>query len=145
MYADPEFSRQRGLSVGASECEAFVDGESDGAFTVSIRRILPTDDLQPEFKPFVGSSITVRYSEAWEPPDESDRDATFAIDILGVPARATGSLRLVPEDASTSLSIRGTVTTHVPFLAGLVTRAIIDSLNDAIGKELEAADSWLKT
>jgi hypothetical protein len=62
---------------------------------------------------------------------------------MGVPARATGSLCLISEGASTALSIRGTITTHVPFLASLVTKAILDSLHDAISKEIEAADSWL--
>lgn len=143
MYADCEFARERGMSVGASECDAMVDGDAGGAFSVAIRRVLPTDDLQPEFKPFFGSTITVRYSEAWEPPGDGNREATFAMDIPGVPARATGSLKLVSEGGSTNLALRGMVTTRVPFLAGLVTRAILDSLNEAIGQELDTADSWL--
>lgn len=143
MYADPEFERKRGMSVGASECDAMVDGSAAGAFSVAIRRILPTDNLQPEFRPFIGSTITIRYSEAWEPPGANGREATFAVDIPGVPARATGSLMLTPEGTSTHLAVRGTVTTHVPFMAGLVTRAILESLNGAIEKELEAADAWL--
>ena len=85
----------------------------------------------------------MRYSEAWEPPEGADRVATFAVDIMGVPARATGSLCLISQGESTALSIKGSVTTHVPFLAGLVTKAIMDSLHDAISKEIEAADSWL--
>jgi hypothetical protein len=139
MYADVEFVRERGMSVGASECDVMVDGSPGDGFSVAIRRILPTDNLQPNYRPFLGSTVTIRYSEAWEPPDDGNREATFAVDIPGVPARATGSIRLTPEGTSTSLSLRGTVTTHVPFLAGVVTQAILDSLAEAIDRELETA------
>ncbi|MBN2176639.1 MAG: DUF2505 domain-containing protein [Demequinaceae bacterium] len=143
MYANADFAHERGLAVGASECDAIVDGDAGTAFTVAIRRTMATDGLQPEFRPFLGSSVTVRYSEAWEPPGEGVREGTFAIDIVGVPARAAGTIRLAARGDSTELTLRGTVSVHMPFLAGLVTQAIIDSLAEAIEKELVAADAWL--
>jgi hypothetical protein len=143
MYANEEFAHERALATGASECDTIVDGDPSTAFTVAIRRIMSTEGIQPEFRPFIGSSITVRYSEAWEAPGEERREGTFAIDIVGVPARAAGTLSLVARDGTTDFSIRGTVTAHVPFLAGLVTQTIIDSVSDGLVKELAAADAWL--
>ena len=143
MYANEEFADERGRATGASECDTVVDGDASTAFTVAIRRILQTEGIQPEFKPFIGSSITVRYSEAWEPPDNDLREGTFAIDIVGVPARAAGTLTLVSKGDTTDFSLRGTVSAHVPFLAGLVTQAIIDSVATSLDKELTAADAWL--
>ncbi len=143
MYANEEFAQERGMATGSSECDTVVDGDASTAFTIAIRRILPTEGVQPEFRPFIGSSITVRYTEAWEPPNGDRREGTFAIDIVGVPARAAGTLSLISEGDATSFSLRGAVTAHVPLLAGLVTQAIIDSVATSLDKELAAADAWL--
>ena len=143
MYFDEEFARERGLATGAADCEAVVDGAPDGAFTVVIRRTMPTDGVQPDFKPFIGPSISVRYTEAWLEPEGEGREATFAIDIVGVPARAAGTVSLTRHGETTALSVRGTISTRVPFLAGLVTQAVVDSVSEALDRELAAADRWL--
>lgn len=143
MFASEEFARERGLSTGSTECDTVVDGDPASAFTVAIRRTLSTDGIQPEFRPFIGSSITVRYTEAWQAPGVDRREGTFAIDIVGVPARAAGTLSLVAHDGLTDYSIRGTITAHVPFLASLVQKAILDSVNTGLDQELAAADAWL--
>lgn len=145
MYASEEFTDQRGMAIGASECDTVVDGDASTSFTVAIRRTLLTEGIQPEFKPFIGPSIAVRYTEAWEPPANDVREGTFAIDIVGVPARAAGTLSLTSEGDTTRFSLRGAVTAHAPFLAGLVTQAIIDAVATGIDKELATADAWLST
>jgi hypothetical protein len=143
MLADADFERERGLSVGATECEASVHEEEDGGFSVAIRRTMPTEGIQPEFRPFIGSSITVRYSEVWEPPDGESRHGTFAIEIVGVPVRAAGTVSLSPDGDATAYDVQGTVTAQMHFLGSLVTQAVVSALDAGVDRECEAAESWL--
>ncbi len=143
MYADEAFARMRGLATGATECDAVVDGDSSGAFSVAIRRVMPTEGLQPEFRPWIGPSITVRYTEAWEPPSDSARHGTFAVEIVGAPARATGTVSLSREGDATAFVLQGTVVAKVPFLGALVTQAVVDAIGQGLDRELAAADDWL--
>jgi hypothetical protein len=143
MYADEEFAHKRGLATGATECDAIVDGDASGAFSVAIRRVMPTEGLQPEFKPWIGPSITVRYTEAWEPPRTDRRDGTFAVEIVGAPVRAAGTLSLTPNGDRTTLALEGTVTAKLPFLGALVTQAVIDAVAQGLDREFAAGDVWL--
>jgi hypothetical protein len=143
LFASQDFSHERGLSTGATECDAVVDGDPSGAFSVAIRRVMPTEGLQPEFKPWIGPFITVRYTEAWEPPNGSTREGTFAMEIVGAPARATGTLLLAQQGDDTTYTIDGSVTARVPFLGALVTQAVVTAIEHGLEQELATADAWL--
>lgn len=144
MYADREFSQSRALAPGATEAEAVVDGDPSGAFNVMIRRVMPTDGIQPDFKPFIGAFITVRYTEAWEPPGaDGARDGTFAVEIVGVPSRASGVLAIVARGDRSTYLLRGTVEANVPILGGLVEQAVTDAIASGAQAEFAAADAWI--
>ena len=143
MFADPDFVRARSEGAGARNVEVVVDGEPGANFTVAVRRTMPTASVPQEFRGLVGDSLAVRYSEAWEEPDDDMRDGTFAVEIVGVPARASGTLALVGRDAHTALSVEGVVKTTMPLLAGLIEKAIADALNSVLTSELQTADEWL--
>ncbi len=143
MYSDAEFAAARAVATGAIESDVVIDGEVDNAFTVAIRRTMPTDDVQPDFKGFVGDTISVRYTEAWEAPDGDGRVGTFALEIVGAPARAAGAIAIAPEGSGSIFTIDTTVSTSMPFLAQLVTEAVAEALERGIAQEFETADAWL--
>lgn len=146
MYADEGFARARGVASGAIESDAIVDGDVSSTFTVAIRRTIPTDGIQPEFRPFVGPSIAVRHTEVWEAPSggEGDRDGTFAIEVVGVPAHAAGTLELRRDGEGSTIAIAGVVTATLPFLAGAVAQAVASAMSDALTREFAAGDAWLE-
>jgi hypothetical protein len=143
MYSNEGFAAERGRAAGATECDAMVDIDPSGSFSVAIRRVMPTEGLQPEFRPWIGPSVTVRYTEVWEAPGESQRDGTFAVEIVGAPVRATGTVSLAPHGNTTIFTLQGTVTAKLPFLAQLVTQAAIDAVEKGLDREFAAGDAWL--
>jgi hypothetical protein len=143
MYADEAFALARGSATGATECDAIVDGDASEAFSVAIRRVMPTEGLQPEFRPWIGPSVTVRYTEVWEPPRGTIREGTFAVEIVGAPVRAAGTLSLSPEGDTATFTLQGTVTARVPFLGALVTQAVVDAVGYGLEREFATGDAWL--
>ncbi len=68
MLADPQYARVRVEASGATVERADVTGTADGAFTVTTRRSLPTEQIPAQVRSFVGSTLEVRQVEAWEAP-----------------------------------------------------------------------------
>ena len=143
MFADEEFARQRAHAGGASGSDVVVDGDLDGEFTVSIRRIVPSASIPSEFRSFVGRDLTVRYVEAWQAPDGDDRVGTFALEIVGAPGHARGALGVAPVPGGAEFIATGEVAVNVPLIGGMIERAVADAVRDGLSKELAAADAWL--
>ena len=143
MFANEDFCRVRAEASGAIECDVLVDGKSEESFTTLIRRTLPTERIRPDFVPLVGKTLSVRYTEVWEEPAGDDRSGTFAVEIVGAPARASGSYTMTEDRGETVLSATGAVTATLPFLAHLITEAIVKALTEATEAEFAAGDEWL--
>ncbi|GIG55370.1 DUF2505 domain-containing protein [Demequina activiva] len=143
MLANREFASARGAASGARHPEVDVEGTADEGFTVAIRQGMPASTIPAEFRSFVGSEITVRYTEVWEPPQGEDRHGTFAVEIVGAPGHAAGSLSLVPEGAGSRFLVDGSVTVKVPLFGAMIEKAVGESVLKGLRAELAAADEWL--
>ncbi len=143
MYADESFSRERARATGAAESDVLINGTADGAFDVVIRRIIGTESVRSDFRGFLGSTIAVNYIEAWTEPEGETRDATFAVEIVGAPARAAGSVTLEPEGAGSRMSLEGNVTSSAFLISAAVAQAVGEALAVGIEQEFDAADAWL--
>lgn len=143
MYADERFARARADATGAVESDVLVDGEPGGPFSVSIHRVIPTDTVRADVRGLVGRTITVRYTEAWDEPDGEDRHGTFAVEIVGAPARAAGTMTLTPDGTDTDVAIEGTVRSSALLLSGTIAQAVGEALETGIEREFAAADVWL--
>jgi hypothetical protein len=141
--ADEAVARARAEASGASEVDVVVDTADDGTVTVSSRRVLPTERLDPGVRPFVGSSLSVRYSEAWAPPSADAASGTFAVEVAGVPGRASGTLELRADGEGTSLAVQGDVLVTIPLLGGAVTTVLAQALEKGLQDELGAVESHL--
>lgn len=143
MFASEEFAQRRARAAGATDAEVVVDGDANGDFTVSIRRIVPSSSIPAEFRSFVGSDLTVRYVEAWQAPDGDDRVGTFVVEIVGAPGHARGALGVAPAGDGTEFIATGEVSVNVPLIGGMIERGVAEAVRDGLTKELLAADAWL--
>ena len=143
MYADEAFSRERARATGATQADVLIDGTADGAFDVVVRRTMATEGVRSDFRGFLGSTIAVTYTEAWAEPEGDSRTATFAVEIVGAPARAAGSVTLVPEGTGSRMTLEGTVTSNAFLISTAVAQAVAEALTIGVKQEFEAAGAWL--
>ncbi|WP_430868512.1 DUF2505 domain-containing protein [Demequina aurantiaca] len=145
MLADEEFAATRANASGAAGQDVLIDGEPDGAFTVLIRRTVPSDSIPSEFRGFVGKELTVKYTEAWEPPNpqEPDRVGTFAMEIQGAPGHVAGAIGLTPGNGKVEFLATGQISVSVPIIGAIIERTIAKTMEQGFVAELAAADVWL--
>lgn len=143
MYADEGFSRERARATGATESDVLIDGTADGAFDVIIRRVITTEGVRSDFRGLLGSTVSVNYTEAWTEPEGESRDATFAVEIVGAPARAAGSVTLEPDGSGSRMSLEGNVSSSAFLISAAVAQAVGEALAWGIEQEFDAADAWL--
>ena len=145
MFRDESYARERALAAGATDADIATDDFEDGAFTVAVRRTVPSTSIPSEFRSFISSELVVRYTEAWAAPtaDESSREGTFAVEILGAPGHARGSLVLKADGDGTAFGIAGDLQANVPLVGALVEQAIGGAITKSLPLELAAADAWL--
>lgn len=143
MLASEDFGRARAQASGAKTIDAVVDGRPDDEFTVYIRRVIPASTIPVEFRSFVGNSLDVKYTEAWEAPGESERVGTFAVEISGAPGHVAGALELRPHGEGTTFFAVGNATAPVPLFGTMIEKAVSEAVVSAFKEELACADSWL--
>jgi hypothetical protein len=143
MLVNEGFATRRGRSGGASECDVLVDGTAVDGFQVSIRRVVPSTTIPAEFRSFVGSSLTVKYAEVWEPATATGRIGTFAAEIVGTPGHVSGALDLSPEGGGTEFRAVGNVVVQLPLVGPMIERAIVSAVTQVFDAELQLADAWL--
>lgn len=145
MLKNEDCARERAKAAGAAGVDVMVDVLPDGAFTVSVRRTVPSASIPAEFRSFVGSELSVRYTEAWDAPsdDVEGREGTFAMEIAGAPGHARGSLVLTPDGDATAFGLAGEVQAPVPLVGPMVEKTVVAAIEVSLPRELEAADAWL--
>lgn len=143
LFADESFAQARGDSAGSGHADAIVDGTPATGFAVSIRQAVPAESIPSEFRSVVGSNLSVRYSEVWEPATAPARLGTFAVEIIGAPGHATGTLRLEPDGDITRFTVDGDVTVRIPLVGPMIEKAVATAVAKTLRKELSTADEWL--
>lgn len=135
MLADEEFVRRKLAASGALDSSYDVLREGE-AFTITTRRTMPTDQVPSRFRSLVGQSLDVRLVEAWEAPQaDGTRSGTLALDIAGVPVRATGRMLLRPSGEGSSQSFSGDVTASIPLFGKPIEKAAADAVDKVLAVE----------
>ncbi|RMI04628.1 DUF2505 domain-containing protein [Cellulomonas triticagri] len=147
MLADPVYVRAKVRASGAEELHVDVAPGEGGAFTVTTRRALPTDQIPPNVRSFVGSRLEVRQVEAWEPAAaDGTRAGTVAVEIAGAPVRLAGTVTLAAapsgEGAST-ITYDGELKAHVPLFGAAVEQAAAKAVRAALEAEEGVAREWV--
>jgi hypothetical protein len=160
MLADESFVRwraERSGGPGAEVEQVDVTGAAEGAFTVAVRRTLPTDQIPAHVRSFVGGGLEIRQAEAWEAEHAGVRRGTVSLEIAGAPVRLTGTVRLAPDataaadgtagDGSASntsvLTYDGEVRASVPLFGGAIEEAAAEAVRTALAAEERAGQEWL--
>lgn len=143
MLADESFARVRGEASGATLIDLLVDGDASTDFRVSLRREVPTSSIPAEMRTLVGSRLVITYTEAWEPPEESERIGTFSVEVMGAPGHVAGALGLRPDGDGTEMLATGSVSVAMPLVGPMIERALVGSVTKTLESELTAADEWL--
>ncbi|WP_084104940.1 DUF2505 domain-containing protein [Demequina sp. NBRC 110056] len=143
MLADRTFAERRGAASGSGSPDVQVEGTVAEGFSVTIRQQVPSSSIPAEFRSFVGSSLAVRYTEVWEPAVGPDRTGTFAVEIVGAPGHAAGSLALVPDGDGTRFVAAGAISVRVPLVGAMIESAVGDAVVKGLEAELAVADAWL--
>ncbi|MBO0901973.1 DUF2505 domain-containing protein [Cellulomonas sp. zg-ZUI222] len=145
LLADPAYVHAKVRAAGAVEQQVDVTGSADAAFTVTSRRALPTAQIPPHLRPFVGDRIDVRQVEAWEAPaPDGSRSGTVVVEIAGAPVRVTGRTSLVAAGPDAArVTYDGEVRAAVPLFAAAVEEAAATAVRGALGTEETVAARWL--
>ena len=145
LLADPEYVHDKVRATGALEQHVDVTGSADGAFTVTTRRALPTDQIPAHLRSFVGNQIDVRQVEAWEAPAaDGARVGTVVVEIAGAPVRLSGRTSLVPTaDGSTIVAYDGDLRASVPLFGSAIEQATAGAVRSALEVEQDVARRWI--
>lgn len=145
LLADPEFVHHKVLATGALEQHVDITGSADGAFTVTTRRALPTDQIPAHLRGFVGTRIDVRQVEAWEAPGaDGARVGTVVVEIAGAPVRLSGRTTLTPTAVgSTTVLYDGDLRASVPLFGSAVEQATAGAIRSALEVEQDVARRWI--
>ncbi|MDR2723375.1 MAG: DUF2505 domain-containing protein, partial [Cellulomonadaceae bacterium] len=98
MLADADFQRWRAARCTGSGTLDAVDVvvAGGGGFTVVLRRTFVTENIPPQARALVGQEIAIRQAEVWEAEVGGERHGSIAQEIVGTPARITGTIALMP-------------------------------------------------
>lgn len=146
MLADSRFVEGKCVAMGATKQTVLVEGDASGAFTVTSSRTLPTDDFPDVARKFVGSSVTIRQVDAWQPAAaDGSRQGTITVEIVGAPLRMTGDQWLRPDGAGTVQVFDGELKASIPLVGGKLESAAEPAIRMAIRKEDQVGHEWLAT
>lgn len=145
MLADRAYVDAKVRASGAQERQVDVTGSAAGAFTVTTRRSLPTEQIPAHLAGVVGDSIEVRQVEAWEAAQaDGGRTGTVVVEIVGAPVRVTGRTTLaVRAPGASTLVYEGDVRAAVPLFAAPVEEAAARAVRAALDAEASVARTWL--
>lgn len=147
MLADPDYVHTKMRAAGAVDRQVDVTGTPAAAFTVTMRRALPTEQIPAHLRALVGDRIDVRQVEAWEAPAaDGSRSGTVVVEIAGAPVRLTGRTRLSSTGpAGAQVTYEGEVRASVPLFAAAVEEAAGAAVRAALREEEAVAARWLAT
>ncbi|MGI8434680.1 MAG: DUF2505 domain-containing protein [Nocardioidaceae bacterium] len=118
--------------------------EADGGATVVVERTIPAD-VPDVAKRFVGDTVTVRQTEKWAPaPDATGRRrADLLLEVVGQPARMTGSVVIDPDDSGSRQLVEGDLRVSIPFLGKRLEPEITKVVLAAVRAEQRTGEAWL--
>lgn len=145
MLADPEFVHWAAARSTAGNIEAadVLGGVEDG-FVVTVRRIIPIDQMIASVRPLARRALEIRQTEAWEPADRGRRRGTASYEITGVPVRVLGTLLMQADGPErTRVGFSGTVAASVPVVGAALERAMAQRVRGLLTETESAGRQWL--
>lgn len=145
MMADPAFVERKVAASRPVSSAVDVTTTPDGGFVVTTERALPTDNLPAVAQTLVGRTLEIRLIERWGAAEaDGSRRGTVELEVLGKPARATGTTALKPTgDSETSLVYEGSVEAKIPLVGGKIEEQAAQQVQRVLEVERAAGTAWL--
>ena len=130
--ADPEFVNQR-TAANPGLSGTLVDHTDDGqTIMIRTRASVPMDWLPSAVTARVSTLPTVDREEMWA---RGSGAGSMRFDIAGVPAKASGSMRLDAHGIGSMLTYRVDLQVDMPFVGGLVEKAVATQIRRSLQAE----------
>jgi len=135
LVTDREFREQVCAATMAHTYDASITTHEDHGVSVTVIRELPAN-LPPLIKKMVGETVKVVQTETWSAPDDSgQRSADLLIEIVGQPAKMTGTMHLRRVGDAVVQEISGQVKASVPFVGNKIEAELAEAVRAAISVE----------
>lgn len=134
--ADGAFVERRTAANSILRGEVVEHTADAGTIVIRTVATVPLDWLPPVVAGRGPTAPTVTREEVW---DQARGGGTMRFDITGVPASANGSMRLDPDPsgAGAVLSYRVELSVSMPFVGGLVEKAVATQIRRSLQAEAE--------
>ena len=145
MLTDPAFLEKVCTDNGAIEHSVAVEPVDGGGVVITTTRVLPTKDVPPVVKGFVGETLTVTEVDTWGPAaEDGSRTGTVTLDITGAPVKLTGGLTFGAHADGTSVErLSGDLKAGIPIFGGQVEKAAEPAVRSAIKVKQRTGAAWL--
>lgn len=143
LALDPKFRAAVCDATMAIDHQVDISVGDLGAAAVTVNRTMPAE--VPDFvRRFVGETISLVQSEAWQPDDGSGtRRADLTVSIVGQPATMTGTIVVQETSTGVSETVSGVLKVSVPFIGGKIEAEIAKGIVAAARQEQETGRAWL--
>jgi hypothetical protein len=143
LVVDPQFRAAVCKATMALSYDVGIDPKDGGGASVRVDRTVPAE--VPDFvKKLVGETLDVRQTEDWSAPDaEGRRTADVRVEVVGQPAKMTGSVVLEPTSDGCHEVVTGKVKVSIPLLGGKIEPEIAKGILTALKVEQQTGREWL--
>ncbi len=143
-FADEAFVRHVAEKAGATLESFQLSGETTGAFIVTTVRAMPADRLPEMAKKFVGSSVHLTQTDAYEAPAaDGSRTVRSDITVASLPVSGSADQTLRPQGDQTEVHVDCTVEANIPFVGKQVAAAAEPYVSKALSLQSQEAEAWL--
>ncbi len=143
-FADEAFVRHVAQKAGATLESFEVSGEITGAFTVTTVRAMSADRLPEVARKFVGSSVHLTQTDAYEAPaSDGSRVVRSDIRVASLPVSGSADQTLRPQDGQTEVNVDCAVKANIPFVGKKVAEAAEPYVGKALSLQSREAEAWL--
>ena len=143
-FADEAFVRHVAQKAGATLESFEVSGETTGAFIVTTVRAMSADRLPDMAKRFVGDSVHLTQTDAYEAPAaDGSRVVRSDIKVASLPVSGSAHQSLRPQGEQTEVHVDCTVEANIPFVGKQVASAAEPYVSKALSLQSREAQAWL--
>lgn len=144
MLADPDFVERKVTATRPVNSTAQVTGTLADGFTVTTVRDLSTADLPAAAQRLVGPTVRIQLVETWSSAAaDGSRSGSVTVEVVGKPARASGTASLTQSGSTTTLIYQGSVEAKVPLIGPRLEEQAASQVQAVLAAEHSVGLAWL--
>jgi hypothetical protein len=143
LIVDSKFRSAVCEATAALGHDVGIEQKDDGGAVVRVDRTVPAE--VPDFvKKLVGETLDIRQTEDWSSADAAGlRTADVVVEVVGQPARMTGTIVLEATPDGCREVMTGKVKVSIPFLGGKIEPEVAKAIVAASKVEQKTGREWL--